>query len=155
MGGQWARRGCESGQAACRGDGSGGAPAGTHPPPLSAPAVVLVVVFGICWAPFHIDRLMWSFVSQWTEGLHLAFQYVHVVSGVFFYLSSAANPVLYSLMSSRFRDTFRESLCLGTRCCHHRPRRSSHSLSRVTTGSTLGDMVSLGSRAHPLAENDD
>lgn len=39
------------------------------------PTVVLVVVFGICWAPFHIDRLMWSLVSHWTEGLHLAFQY--------------------------------------------------------------------------------
>lgn len=114
---------------------------------------VLVVVFGICWAPFHIDRLMWSFMSQWTDGLRLAYQYVHVVSGVFFYLSSAANPVLYSLMSSRFRETFWEALCLGTRCRHHRPHHSSYSLSKVTTGSTLGDMVSLGSRAHALAEN--
>ncbi|EPY82342.1 neuromedin-U receptor 1-like protein [Camelus ferus] len=114
---------------------------------------VLVVVFGICWAPFHIDRLMWSFVSRWTEGLHLAFQYVHVVSGIFFYLGSAANPVLYSLMSSRFRDTFWEALRLGA-CYHrHRPCHSSHSLSRVTTGSTLCDTGSLGNRAHPLAEN--
>lgn len=111
------------------------------------------MVFGICWAPFHIDRLMWSLVSHWTEGLHLAFQYVHVVSGVFFYFSSAANPVLYSLMSSRFRDTFREALCLGTRCRRHGSRRSSHSLSRVTTGSTLYDMGSPRSRAQPLAEN--
>lgn len=114
---------------------------------------MLVVVFGICWAPFHIDRLMWSFVSQWTDGLNLAYQYVHVISGVFFYLSSAANPVLYSLMSSRFRETFWEALCLGTRCRRHRPHYSSHSLSKVTSGSTLGDMVSLGSRAHALAEN--
>ncbi|XP_016060105.1 PREDICTED: neuromedin-U receptor 1 [Miniopterus natalensis] len=114
---------------------------------------VLVLVFGICWAPFHIDRLMWSSVSRWTEGLLLAFQYVHVVSGVFFYLSSAANPVLYSLMSSRFRDTFREALCLGTRCRRHRLRSSSRSLSRVTTGSTVCDLGSLGSKTHPLAEN--
>ncbi|KAM7104805.1 neuromedin-U receptor 1 [Molossus nigricans] len=114
---------------------------------------VLVLVFGICWAPFHIDRLMWSSVSEWTDGLLLAFQYVHVVSGVFFYLSSAANPVLYSLMSSRFRDTFREALGLGT-CYHHRSlRNSSSSPSRVTTGSTLCDMGSLSCRAHPLAEN--
>lgn len=129
-----------------------GALAGTQPP-FSAPAVVLVMVFGICWAPFHIDRLMWSFVSEWTKGLDLAFQYVHVISGVFFYLSSAVNPVLYSLMSSRFRETFWEALCLGTRCRRHRPCRTSHTLSRVATGSTLCDMVSLGSRAHPLAEN--
>ncbi|KAK1336737.1 hypothetical protein QTO34_002772 [Cnephaeus nilssonii] len=114
---------------------------------------VLVLVFGICWAPFHIERLMWSFVSHWTECLNLAYTYVHVISGVFFYLSSAVNPVLYSLMSSRFQDTFREALCLGTRCRGHRRCHSSHSLSRVTTGSTLCDMGSLGHRAHPLAEN--
>ncbi|XP_023442892.2 neuromedin-U receptor 1 [Dasypus novemcinctus] len=101
---------------------------------------VLVLVFGICWAPFHIDRLMWSSVPRWTAGLHLAFQYVHVVSGAFFYFSSAINPVLYSLMSSRFQETFREALCFGAGCLRHRPRRSSHSLSRVTTGSTLYDL---------------
>ncbi|CAK6448334.1 unnamed protein product [Pipistrellus nathusii] len=114
---------------------------------------VLILVFGICWAPFHIDRLMWSFVSHWTNCLILAYSYVHVISGVFFYLSSAVNPVLYSLMSSRFQDTFREALCLGSRCRGHQRRHSSRSLSRVTTGSTLCDMGSLGSRAHPLAEN--
>ncbi|ELK32593.1 Neuromedin-U receptor 1 [Myotis davidii] len=120
--------------------------------PSSMLHVVLVLVFGICWAPFHIERLMWSFMSS-TEYLLEAYQYVHIISGVFFYLSSAANPVLYSLMSTRFQDTFREALCLGTRCRGHRRRHSSHSLSRVTTGSTLCDMGSLGSRAHPLAEN--
>ncbi|OBS72726.1 hypothetical protein A6R68_12704 [Neotoma lepida] len=119
----------------------------------------LVVVFGICWAPFHADRLMWSFVSHWTEGLVVAFQSVHVVSGVFFYLGSAANPVLYSLMSSRFRETFRQALGLGAQCCrrHRRSRRrhGSHNLSRLTTGSTLCDLGSRNSRAEPLAENGD
>ncbi|XP_012580475.1 PREDICTED: neuromedin-U receptor 1 [Condylura cristata] len=113
---------------------------------------VLVVVFGICWAPFHVDRLMWSFISPGMEDLQLAFQYVHVVSGVFFYLSSAANPVLYSLMSSRFRETFQDTLCLGSRCRRLRPRGSSHSFSRVITGSTLCDVGSPSNRIHPVAE---
>ncbi|KFO30086.1 Neuromedin-U receptor 1 [Fukomys damarensis] len=109
---------------------------------------VLVVVFGICWAPFHADRLMWSFVSQWTEELVLAFQYVHIVSGAFFYLSSATNPVLYSLMSSRFRENFREALGLGPRG-HHRAHRVSYSLSRVTTGSILCDLGSQDTGPSP------
>lgn len=121
--------------------------------PFFAPTVVLVLVFGICWAPFHIERLMWNFAYSGTECLFQVYKYVHVISGVFFYLGSAANPVLYSLMSSRFQDTFREALCLGTRCRGHRQRHSSHSLSRVTTASILCDMGSLGSRTHPLAEN--
>ncbi|KAJ8011239.1 hypothetical protein DPEC_G00056090 [Dallia pectoralis] len=74
---------------------------------------VLVTVFGICWAPFHTDRLMWSFISTWTGDHHVIFEYVHIVSGVFFYLSSAVNPILYNLMSTRFREMFVNVTC----CC--------------------------------------
>lgn len=71
----------------------------------------LVIVFGICWAPFHIDRVMWSYINDWTAENHHVFEYVHLLSGVFFYLSSVVNPILYNLMSSRFREMFREVVC--------------------------------------------
>ncbi|XP_041753095.2 neuromedin-U receptor 1-like [Coregonus clupeaformis] len=77
---------------------------------------VLVIVFGICWAPFHIDRLMWSFINNWTDHHHLVFQYVHIVSGVFFYLSSVVNPILYNLMSTRFREMFQQITCRSGLC---------------------------------------
>ncbi|XP_040828222.1 neuromedin-U receptor 1 [Ochotona curzoniae] len=111
---------------------------------------VLVMVFGVCWAPFHADRLMWSFVAQWTEELLLAFQYLHVISGIFFYLGSAANPVLYSIMSSRFREAFREALGLGAWCSRHQRQRGSRSFSRGTMGSTLYDLGCPAGRV-PLA----
>nr|KAF6347078.1 neuromedin U receptor 2 [Pipistrellus kuhlii] len=68
---------------------------------------VLVLVFAICWTPFHIDRLFFSFVEEWTESLAVVFNLIHVVSGVFFYLSSAVNPIIYNLLSRRFRAAFR------------------------------------------------
>ncbi|KAF6281071.1 neuromedin U receptor 2 [Rhinolophus ferrumequinum] len=68
---------------------------------------VLVLVFAICWTPFHIDRLFFSFVEEWTESLATVFNLIHVVSGVFFYLSSAVNPIIYNLLSHRFRAAFR------------------------------------------------
>ncbi|XP_073505398.1 neuromedin-U receptor 2 isoform X1 [Phyllobates terribilis] len=71
---------------------------------------VLVTVFGICWAPFHVDRLFFSFVVNWTEPLADVFNLIHVVSGVFFYLSSAVNPLIYNLLSRRFRSAFRNFL---------------------------------------------
>ncbi|KAM3924820.1 neuromedin-U receptor 2-like [Leptodactylus fuscus] len=71
---------------------------------------VLVLVFGICWAPFHVDRLFFSFVVDWTEPLANVFNLIHVVSGVFFYLSSAVNPLIYNLLSRRFRSAFRNFL---------------------------------------------
>ncbi|XP_027857670.1 neuromedin-U receptor 1 [Xiphophorus couchianus] len=72
---------------------------------------IVVAVFGVCWAPFHIERLLWSSVSQWTDVMHNVYQYVHILSGIFFYLSSAVNPIIYSLLSTRFRECFRELVC--------------------------------------------
>ncbi|XP_030607398.1 neuromedin-U receptor 1-like [Archocentrus centrarchus] len=72
---------------------------------------VLVVVFGLCWAPFHVDRLMWSYINVSFEQHRKIFEHVHVISGVFFYLSSAVNPILYNLMSTRFREMFSHITC--------------------------------------------
>ncbi|XP_061654048.1 neuromedin-U receptor 1-like [Phyllopteryx taeniolatus] len=72
---------------------------------------VLVVVFGLCWAPFHVDRLMWSLMDTSLEQHLQIFEHIHIVSGVFFYLSAAINPILYNLMSTRFREMFRHISC--------------------------------------------
>ncbi|KAJ8359407.1 hypothetical protein SKAU_G00159320 [Synaphobranchus kaupii] len=73
---------------------------------------VVVLVFAVCWAPFHVDRLLWGFVTQWTDLMHRVFQYVHILSGILFYLSSAINPIIYNLLSTRFREHFRELICM-------------------------------------------
>ncbi|XP_061695584.1 neuromedin-U receptor 1-like [Syngnathoides biaculeatus] len=72
---------------------------------------VLVVVFGLCWAPFHVDRLMWSLMDASLEQHLRIFEHIHILSGVFFYLSAAINPILYNLMSTRFREMFRHISC--------------------------------------------
>ncbi|XP_078497190.1 neuromedin-U receptor 2-like [Lissotriton helveticus] len=72
---------------------------------------VVVIVFTICWAPFHTDRLLWSFITHWTDVMHTTFQYVHILSGIFFYLSAAVNPIIYNLLSTKFRERFREIVC--------------------------------------------
>ncbi|XP_034363282.1 neuromedin-U receptor 2 [Arvicanthis niloticus] len=87
---------------------------------------VLVLVFAICWTPFHVDRLFFSFVEvdKWTESLAAVFNLIHVVSGVFFYLSSAVNPIIYNLLSRRFRAAFRNVVSPSCKWCHsqHRPQ---------------------------------
>ncbi|XP_039183352.1 neuromedin-U receptor 1 isoform X4 [Crotalus tigris] len=114
---------------------------------------VLVVVFGICWAPFHTDRLVWSFVTHWTDRMQHMFQYVHIISGVFFYLSSAANPVLYNLMSSRFREMFKDVMCqrrfqkLGSHRC-------SPSSVRTTMRSTVLEPLP-GGHGLPVSDPED
>ncbi|XP_036410843.1 neuromedin-U receptor 1-like [Megalops cyprinoides] len=110
---------------------------------------VLVVVFGICWAPFHTDRLVWSFIDDWTGDFPRIFEYIHIISGVFFYLSSAVNPILYNLMSTRFREMFREVTC-------QRPRRkrslSRTRVTRLTLRSTICDVPA--SNGTPVLEEE-
>uniref|UniRef100_A0A673AJT7 Neuromedin U receptor 1 n=1 Tax=Sphaeramia orbicularis TaxID=375764 RepID=A0A673AJT7_9TELE len=93
---------------------------------------VLVVVFGFCWAPFHVDRLMWSYMDQSSDLHHRIYEPVHLISGVCFYLSSAINPILYNLMSTRFREMFSHVTC----CSSTWMRRSS---SQMTQRSTLSE----------------
>ncbi|XP_005870574.1 PREDICTED: neuromedin-U receptor 2 [Myotis brandtii] len=85
---------------------------------------VLVLVFAICWTPFHIERLFFSFVEEWTESLAVVFNLIHVVSGVFFYLSSAVNPIIYNLLSRRFRAAFQSVISPSCKQWHpqHHPQ---------------------------------
>uniref|UniRef100_A0A3B3HIM8 G-protein coupled receptors family 1 profile domain-containing protein n=1 Tax=Oryzias latipes TaxID=8090 RepID=A0A3B3HIM8_ORYLA len=55
---------------------------------------VIVLAFVLCWLPFHVGRTIFS--------LSLG-SYFNLVSSVLFYLSAAINPLLYNLMSARYR----------------------------------------------------
>src|SRR5664279_3910743 len=88
--------------------------------------VAVVVAFFICWAPFHIQRLVSAYSSSTSSssndtvstspggdddgvsaaGLHassaapsLAEAVFFYVSGVLYYVSSVINPILYNIMS--------------------------------------------------------
>ncbi|MFT7810968.1 neuromedin-U receptor 1-like [Arapaima gigas] len=86
---------------------------------------------------------MWSFIDDWTSEHLEIFQYVHIISGVFFYLSSAVNPILYNLMSTRFREMFKEVMCRRSR----HPVKRKYSLS--VTRSTMGGLNNLTPRQVP------
>nr|XP_046264926.1 neuromedin-U receptor 1-like [Scatophagus argus] len=96
---------------------------------------VLVVVFGLCWAPFHVDRLTWSYIDTSHEQHLKVFEHVHIVSGVCFYLSSAINPILYNLMSTRFREMFSHVTCYSN-------NQSSRSSFRMTQRTSLSEKTS-------------
>ncbi|KAL4622514.1 neuromedin-U receptor 2-like [Arapaima gigas] len=114
---------------------------------------VVVVVFGICWAPFHVDRLLWSSITQWTDTMHTIYQYVHILSGILFYLSSAVNPIIYNLLSSRFRERFRELVCrqseAGNSPPFSKPQKSFSTLtSQCRSTRSLGPTIISGCWEH-------
>ncbi|XP_076761402.1 pyrokinin-1 receptor [Xylocopa sonorina] len=79
--------------------------------------VAVVIAFFICWAPFHVQRLIaiygtdsedhMSSNSKWIEFIYLLMTYI---SGVLYYVSTTINPILYNIMSNKFRVAFMETL---------------------------------------------
>ncbi|KAJ8256672.1 hypothetical protein COCON_G00188240 [Conger conger] len=85
---------------------------------------VVVLAFAICWLPFHIGRNLFTHVDDYpTAKLSQNF---NVASMVLFYLSASINPVLYNLMSRKYRAAARR---LFLRCRHRRHPPSQRQLS--------------------------
>lgn len=85
----------------------------------------VVVAFFLCWAPFHAQRLMAIHVRNPTEADRIVYTILTYISGVTYYLSATINPILYSIMSLKFRQAFKDTLA---HCCtgsanHRRPVR--------------------------------
>ncbi|XP_006167095.1 neurotensin receptor type 1 isoform X2 [Tupaia chinensis] len=110
----------------------------------------VVLAFVVCWLPYHVRRLMFCYVSeeQWTPFLYDFYHYFYMLTNVLFYVSSAANPVLYNLVSANFRQGFLSTLaclCPGWRRRGRRPAfsrkptslSSNHTFSSNATRETL------------------
>ncbi|KAG7204445.1 hypothetical protein KM043_004881 [Ampulex compressa] len=109
--------------------------------------VAVVIAFFTCWAPFHVQRLVAIYGtntedhitsnSKWMEFLYLLMTYI---SGVLYYVSTTINPILYNIMSNKFRVAFMETLSRSCRVpglAARTEQRSYSSLSRSqqkTTG---------------------
>ncbi|XP_015839433.1 neuromedin-U receptor 2-like isoform X1 [Tribolium castaneum] len=83
--------------------------------------VAVVVAFFICWAPFHAQRLLAIYGEQTSAGMIRAFQILTYVSGIFFYLSTTVNPLLYHIMSHKFREAFKATYKQCFRRGHRTP----------------------------------
>ncbi|KAK2900992.1 hypothetical protein Q8A67_009107 [Cirrhinus molitorella] len=84
------------------------------------PLAVVVFAFVLCWLPFHVGRYL---ISKSTEMgspiMSIISQYCNLISFVLFYLSAAINPILYNIMSKKYRMAACKLFGL-----HHSPRRS-------------------------------
>ncbi|XP_033982025.1 growth hormone secretagogue receptor type 1-like [Trematomus bernacchii] len=78
---------------------------------------VIVLAFVLCWLPFHVGRTMFS-LSLGTS----SDRYFNLVSSVLFYLSAAVNPLLYNLMSARYRHAVQSLVHTHSHTPSHRPR---------------------------------
>lgn len=86
------------------------------------PAVAVVVAFFLCWAPFHGQRLMAVYGSSTSSQLfYNVYAALTYLSGILYFLSTCINPLLYNIMSHKFRDAFKVSDFRWPYCLHGIP----------------------------------
>nr|BAO01075.1 neuropeptide GPCR A25 [Nilaparvata lugens] len=83
----------------------------------------VVITFFVCWAPFHLQRLLYLYARDSLPHFNTINEWLFYVTGCLYYLSSTANPILYNVMSVKYRKAFRQTLC-GVRP-HHSDLNSS------------------------------
>ncbi|XP_018320927.1 pyrokinin-1 receptor isoform X3 [Agrilus planipennis] len=76
--------------------------------------VAVVAAFFICWAPFHSQRLLAMYMQTAPAETQRSFVEFYIalnyISGVLYYFSTTINPILYHIMSRKFREAFKATL---------------------------------------------
>ena len=68
-----------------------------------------MILFFVSWAPFHFQRLSYVYFKE-LEMFRTVNQILFYASGCFYYLSSTLNPLLYNVMSIKYRQAFRAAM---------------------------------------------
>ncbi|XP_055616114.1 pyrokinin-1 receptor-like [Toxorhynchites rutilus septentrionalis] len=127
--------------------------------------VAVVTTFFCCWAPFHAQRLM-AVYGAVTNTNNVFFFKIYTIltyiSGILYYMSTCINPLLYHIMSHKFRDASRRTLRL---CCYgassKRADGQNHTYSALSRYGITGNGGSLklasnltyNSGTHPVRPN--
>lgn len=70
----------------------------------------VVVMFFLCWAPFHAQRLLYVYAVD-TDYYTDVNEWLYILSGCLYYFSTTVNPILYNIMSIKYRDAFKKTIC--------------------------------------------
>ncbi|XP_043668921.1 neuropeptides capa receptor-like [Vespula pensylvanica] len=69
--------------------------------------IAVVIMFFVCWAPFHAQRLLYVYRTSYFDDIN---EWLHPLSGCLYYFSTTVNPILYNVMSAKYRMAFKETL---------------------------------------------
>ncbi|CAF3524493.1 unnamed protein product [Adineta steineri] len=91
----------------------------------------VVIAFIICYAPFHVQRLITSRldVSHLSLIQRRAITIFYFISGILYYIGSTVNPIFYHLFSRKYRLACRRTMKRIVYCKrhhHHHPNSNFH-----------------------------
>ncbi|KAK7135351.1 hypothetical protein R3I94_014118 [Phoxinus phoxinus] len=70
----------------------------------------IVFAFVLCWFPYHCRRLMYCYVTEWTNALYDFYHYFYMVTNVLFYMYSKSQRTNKSKRSLQLSRHLRSSL---------------------------------------------
>ena len=75
--------------------------------------VAVVIAFFVCYAPLYVQRLLLAIMNLnltcifETDVFANIIAYLYVISGTTYYFGSVVNPILYNVVSNKYRRAFR------------------------------------------------
>ncbi|XP_050727590.1 pyrokinin-1 receptor-like isoform X2 [Eriocheir sinensis] len=72
--------------------------------------VAVVIAFFLCFAPHQTQRLVALHGDASNPAVVKLFNILHNISGISYYISTCVNPILYHIMSNRFRKALKVTL---------------------------------------------
>ncbi|KAJ9579236.1 hypothetical protein L9F63_024652, partial [Diploptera punctata] len=82
--------------------------------PIIRMLAAVVITFFLCWAPFHMQRLFFLYGKDHPNYDKIN-EMAYFITGCLYFFSCTVNPVLYNVMSAKYRLAFRKTLCCGQR----------------------------------------
>lgn len=66
-----------------------------------------MITFFVCWAPFHAQRLLYVYQVSAFGDIN---DWLYPLGGCLYYFSTTVNPILYNVMSTKYRTAFKKTL---------------------------------------------
>ncbi|GAB1290890.1 Pyroglutamylated RFamide peptide receptor-like [Apodemus speciosus] len=73
--------------------------------------VTVVVLFAVCWAPFHIVHMMIEYSNFEKEYDEVTIKMIFAIVQIIGFFNSICNPIVYALMNENFKKNFVSAVC--------------------------------------------
>ncbi|EDK98775.1 uncharacterized protein LOC243407 [Mus musculus] len=73
--------------------------------------VTVVVLFAVCWAPFHIVHMMIEYSNFEKEYDEVTIKMIFAIVQIIGFFNSICNPIIYALMNENFKKNFVSAVC--------------------------------------------
>ncbi|XP_053311543.1 LOW QUALITY PROTEIN: pyroglutamylated RF-amide peptide receptor [Spea bombifrons] len=73
--------------------------------------VTVVVLFAVCWAPFHVVHMLIEYSNFENEYDDVTIKIIFAIVQIIGFFNSICNPIVYAFMNENFKKNFLSAIC--------------------------------------------